>query len=219
MKMLVPLVITCLLLLVIPKPVEAGIIWNNGSVTGAGSNCDFTGGACPGGDTGWTIFDDFELTEEEIVTGLTYDSYFSAGTTADYVSTNWSIYDGDPLLFGAGALAASGNVVASLSADSFNTTTFTVTGLYVDLPAGTYWLGYENVLTSGAVTLDAASNGSALPGFKQESDDQSHPFNYTTGNTVFTIEGAQDVAPEPGSLWLAMLAGAACFAKSRIGRL
>lgn len=214
MKMLVPLVMTGLMLLVFPGMALAGVIWNNGSVTGEGGQCDFTGNACSGGDTGWTIFDDFNLSDEEIVSGLTYDSYFSDGSTSDYVSTKWEIYDGDPLVFGSDALVASGNSVATLSSDSDEAITFTVSGLSVDLTAGTYWLGYENVLESdGAETLDALSNGSALPGFEQESDDLNpeNQFTYDTGNTVFTIEGS--ATPEPASLLLAALAGFACAAK------
>jgi len=217
MKTLLSLVMVWLVPLVLPGTAVAGLIWNNGSVSSIGTNCDFTGNACPGGDTGWTIFDDFDLTDEEVVSGLTYDSYFSAGNTSDYLSTNWSIWDNDPLgVFGSLGPVASGNAVATLSSDSDSTTTFTITGLSSDLTAGTYWIGYENVVSGAAVTYDVLSNGSSLAGFEQESDDQQNQF-HEAGNTVFTIEGvAPPATPEPSSFWLAGLIGAACFAKWRL---
>jgi hypothetical protein len=50
--------------------------------------------------------------------------------------------------------------------------------------------------------------------YEEKSDDQDYQFTYGSGNTAFTIENN----PEPGSLWLVMLAGAAFFVKSRIRR-
>ncbi|MGA3240860.1 MAG: hypothetical protein ABSG03_31705 [Bryobacteraceae bacterium] len=97
MRLALPLVIACLAPLVIPGTAEADVAWNNGAVTGLGSNCDFTGNACPGGDTGWTIFDNFDLFHNDTVIGFSYVSDFSVGSASDYLSTNWSLWSVDPL--------------------------------------------------------------------------------------------------------------------------
>lgn len=231
MKIILPLVTAGLLLLVVPGTGAASVVWNNGAITGAGGQCDFTGGACRGGGDGFTIVDDFNLSDEIVVSGFTYDSFFFDGIPVDYSSTNWAIYDGDPITFGSAALVASGSAVAALSADSCSspytctTTTFTVSGMSLDLAAGEYWLGYENVLTGGAETVDVYTLGSGvnpIPGFEQI-DDQSRSGDstYDTGDTAFTIEGAPPIppppssAPEPSSLWLGAVAASACFVKSR----
>jgi hypothetical protein len=207
---------TCLVLLVIPGTAEATVAWTNGTATSIGSNCDFTGGACPGGDTGWTIFDNFGLTTQDTVSGFSYISDFSVGSASDYLSTNWSLWSVDPLgPFSSIGPLATGNTVAALTTNDLSVTTytFTITGLSVNLPPGTYWLGYENVLAGdGAVTLDVMSNGTSLPGYEEQSGDKEYGFTYTSGNTAFTIENN----PEPGSLWLVALAGAAFFIKLRI---
>jgi hypothetical protein len=222
MKVIVPLVMTCLALLVIPGTAKADVVWSNGNTTGDGGNCDFTGNPCPGGDTGWTIFDNFDLSNDDTVSGFSYVSDFSVGSAADYLSTNWSIWAEDPLgfwtlYFNEGPMD-SGNTVAALTTNDLSPTTytFTVTGLSLNLSAGTtYWLGYENVLApDGAVTNDVLTDGTALAGYEEESDDKQYQFTYTTGNTAFTIE----TNPEPGSIWLVALAGAAFVIKSRIRR-
>ena len=216
MKLIVPLVMTCLVLSAVSGTAEADVAWSNGGVTAVGSNCDFTGGACPGGDTGWTIFDNFDLSNDDTVIALTYVSDFSVGSASDYLSTNWSIWSVDPLgPFNFLGPVASGNSVATLTTNDLSATTytFTITGLAVVLAPGAYWLGTENVLAGdGAVTLDVMSNGTAVPGYEEQSDDKAYGFTYATGNTAFTIENN----PEPASLWLVALAGLAFFIKSRI---
>src|ERR1700693_601225 len=137
MKLILPLVIACLVSLAFPGTVQAEVAWNNGNVTGVGSNCDFTGSPCPGGDTGWTIFDNFSLSNDDTVIGFSYVSDFSVGSASDYQSTNWSLWSVDPLgPFNFLGPIASGNSVAALTTNDLSVTTytFTVTGLSVDLP-------------------------------------------------------------------------------------
>jgi hypothetical protein len=218
MKVIVPLVITGLALLVIPWTAKADIAWSNGNIIRPGTSCDSVSSAC--GGVGWTIFDDFQLSSDDTVIAFSYVSDFSAGSAADYQSTNWSLWSTDPLgYFASSGLLASGNIsdgnaaVAVLTTNdlSLTTYTFTVTGLSVILSPGIYWLGYENVLANGAATTDVMTDGAALPTYDEESD-QGYPLQGISGNTAFTIVKN----PEPGSLWLVALAGAAFFIKSRI---
>jgi hypothetical protein len=83
--------------MVMPETVEAAVAWSDGNVMGVGSSCDFIGSACPGGDTGWSIFDNFDLSNDDTVVAFSYISDFSVGSASDYLSTNWSLWPVDPL--------------------------------------------------------------------------------------------------------------------------
>jgi hypothetical protein len=132
----------CLAPLVIPGTGQAAVAWSNGNVTGFGSNCDFTGNACPGGDTGWSIFDNFDLSNDDTVVAFSYISDFSVGSASDYLSTNWSLWPVDPLgpfqLPWTDCVGESGcGSDDQRSQPDDMTYTFTVTGLSVNLPPGT----------------------------------------------------------------------------------
>lgn len=217
MKIIVPLVIAVWVTAVYPTAARAGVVvWNNGDPASVTSNCDSTPDQCPGGHVGWTIFDNFTFTASTTISGFTYESKFLAGSVSDYSSTTWSIWPVDPL----GALnfigpLANGSAVAQLSTDSIGATDFSVSGLNTDLAAGTYWLGYENVLLSNsdnAKTVAVLSTDSTDdPGFEQASDDGNTNFQFQeSGNTAFTLEGSLDqgseALPEPSGWALAALA-------------
>ena len=143
MKLILRLVMACLVPLVIPGTVQAAVAWANGNVMGVGSNCDFTGNACLGDDTGWTIFDKFDLSNDDTVIAFSYVSDFSVGSAPDYLSTNWSLWSVEPLgPFNVPGPVTTGNSVAALTTNDLSVTTytFTVTGLSANLPPGTYWL-------------------------------------------------------------------------------
>jgi hypothetical protein len=194
------------------------LLWTNGAPASVSTNCDSTPDHCPGGDGGWTIYDNFTLSVSTLVVGLTFDSSFAAGSSADYLSSNWSIWDVDPM-GGSKSLGplASGSAVASLSTDSIGATQFSIGGLNLNLSANTYWLGYENVMANnsdnGRTSAVLSSNTVTLAGFEQASDNGAFSFHYT-GNTVFTIEGP---APEPAT-WGLVMVGLAYIAKRRLKR-
>ena len=233
MKIIVPLVMSGLLLTVYTQPARAGLIWANGTPASITTNCDSSPDVCngPAGNTGWTIYDDFTIGQATTISGFTYDSDFKVGSASDYITTDWSIWDVDPLnLLGFPALAT-GTATATVGTDSSGSvtvTSFTVTGLSVDLvSANTYWLGYSNVLQSdGAETVAVMSNDTTdLPGYEQGSDDGTVGFD-KLGNTVFTVEGTADPAgggpgggdpptPEPAS-WLLAAGAIGWLAKRRL---
>jgi hypothetical protein len=221
MKMTMALVMVGLLTVCYSRTAKADSIWSNGLPLSISTNCDSSPDMCngPAGNTGWTVYDNFNLTSATTITGFTFDSFFMMGSAADYLSTNWSIWALDPITSLAFSFPplASGNAVATLSTDSSGAVTvtgFSVAGLNLDLTTpGTYWLGYDNVLSSSdpAATLAVLSDGTDLPGYQQTSNDGSITFGQS-GNTVFAINGTLDssaggdpAAPEPSTWALAGL--------------
>lgn len=180
---------------------EATTLWNNGAAFGPLNACN-SSGPCSGA-SGWTVYDDFILTDAAIVTGFSFASIFTAGTAADYQATMWSLWSSDP--FTAAGPVAQGTDVAVLSPNVASTTLFTVTGLNVTLGPGTYWLGVQNLLTGTAVTGAAASAGNGLPGYKQSDAlvGGCCRYNIAGNDAAFTVEG--DPLPEPGTMRLLAL--------------
>ena len=228
MKITLPLVMVGLLAVSYSRTAKADSIWSNGLALSISTNCNSSPDMCngPAGNTGWTVYDNFNITSATTITGFSFDSFFLIGSRADYLSTNWSIWALDPITSLAFRFPplTSGNAVATLSADSF-TTAFTVSGLNLDITTpGTYWLGYDNVLNSSdsAETLAVLSNGSNLSGYEQASSDGLVTFN-ESGNTVFSINGALDSdggggdppTPEPSTWALAGL-GLGCFIRRAV---
>jgi len=215
MKITLPVVMIGLLTVSFSRTAKADSIWSNGLALSISTNCNSSPDMCngPAGNTGWTVYDNFNITSATTISGFSYDSFFLVGSAADYLSTNWSIWATDPIgSLGSLPPLASGNAVATLSPDSF-ATAFTVSGLNLDLTTpGTYWFGYDNVLNSGdsAETLAILSDDATdLPGYEQASNDGSIMFNQS-GNTVFSINGTLDAnsdppTPEPSTWALAGL--------------
>jgi hypothetical protein len=215
MKNIVPLVITLMTVALGPEVAKADIIWNNGNPLSISTSCNSTPDVCPGGHGGWTVFDTFTVNDSSTVNGITFGAAFvGGGDASDYLSTNWSIWDEDPLgVFSFLGPIASGNTVAALSpltVGSDTATDFSISSLSVDLAPGTYWLGYQNVMdNSGTGTVAILTDNTTDPShqYEQGSDDQSAQFQ-ESGYTDFTISGSLDSppAPEPATWMMSGLA-------------
>lgn len=198
-------ILTTLVAILMAAPgLHASLLWDNGTVGASTFRCDSGPGDCSGSGT-WTVYDDFNLTAPATVTGFTYNDYVY-GSIADYVSTSWSIWQGDPLSGGtleASATGVAANPVLENSGPAAGTYMFTVSGLNVVLPSGTYFLGRTNVVTNSTFTDSAIASGNGLPGYEQ-SDGAAYKFYLnSTGNadTAFTIQGTT-ATPEPTTLGL-----------------
>src|SRR4051812_16237977 len=112
------------------------VLFNNGAVTGDTNRCDQGPIGCGGSGT-WTIYDNFNLSTPAVITGFDYTDNIVGGSPADYVRTNWSLWNSDPIT--PGSPIASGSFVATL-APSGTSYLFTVSGLNQVLPAGVFWL-------------------------------------------------------------------------------
>lgn len=204
MKNIVPLVMTLMTVAVGPKAAKADIIWNNGNPLSISTTCNSTPDVCPGGHTGWSVFDTFNVSDSSTVSGITFGgSFIGGGDASNYLSTNWSIWDEDPLgVFSFLGPIASGNTVAALSpiaVGADTATDFSITGLSVDLAPGTYWIGYQNVMdNSGTGTVAVLTDNTTDPDHQYElgSDDQAVQLQ-ESGYTDFTIFGSLDSPPAP----------------------
>jgi hypothetical protein len=177
----------------------ADLLFDNGTPFIDSNRCDQGPTGCGGTGT-WTYYDNFNLAAPSTITEFDYQDFFQAGGPANYMTTNWSLWNGDP--FTAGAPVASGSSVATLTPSSpSNAYLFTVTGLNQPLPAGVYWLGINNTVTNNAITTTYSTTG-VLPGARH-SDGGTEMFT-NRPDRVFRIYGTQ--VPEPGCALLASLA-------------
>jgi hypothetical protein len=120
---------------------HALLLYDNGPITDgdSGGRCDSGFTPSCGGSGEWTFYDDFNLSADATVTSFDYAGFFFSGSEANYVETEWSLYDADPF---TSEPIASGTATALLFAASADLYWFEVDGLAVELSAGvTYWLG------------------------------------------------------------------------------
>ena len=167
----------------------SSVLWNNGGYANMSiSNqavCDNGVGVCG------TVFDNFTAAPTGwAVTGFDFSDFLVNTPTANYQSTNWSIWSGDPVN-GGGHLVASGIATANLSLvngvcgpTSTCLSVFTVNlGTTITLPGGTYYLGTSNNLSSGQTNRATAfGNGAATLGWEQ-----SNGFSTGVIGTVYPI--------------------------------
>jgi len=160
---------------------QAAALWTNGAVNTSSGNqnaCDSGPSSC-GSVAPYTVFDNFNVpaaSKPWAVSGLDFTDFLFAptATSADYKSTNWSIWNGDPL--SGGKLVAAGSAVATLSNPGGSCSlsvaciqTFTINfapTASVFLASGnTYYLGAGNILATGDSSTRAfAAGGNTAPG-------------------------------------------------------
>ena len=79
-----------------PRTSAQSVLFDNGPLTADTDRCDSGPGVCLGSGN-WTVFDDFNLNSTSNVTQIDFVSLLSFGDISDYIETNWSIWDSDPL--------------------------------------------------------------------------------------------------------------------------
>jgi len=178
-------------------PGQAAVLYDNGVALGASGYCQQTTGC---GLPPYTIGDDFTLAAGAHVTGLTYNSYDgSGGPLAIYVSTVYSIWNVDPSVNIGAVPIATGTAVGTNVAGAAGSSLITVSGLSIDLAAGTYWLGLSNNITEdNAVYAYSAAQGNA---FQLQSGGVLNGLSLP--EMAFSVLGDTATAvPEPASLAL-----------------
>jgi hypothetical protein len=187
------------------------LLFDNGPVIGDTGRCDQGPTGCAGSGT-WTYYDNFSVAGPSIITDFDYtDHFFTDGSgPANYVTTNWSLWDSDP--FTAAAPVVSGSTVATIvPAGPYHQ--FSIGGLNQVLPAGVYWLGINNTVTNG-IEMTAAHAVGVLPGAKQ-SDGVTHFFE-NQPERAFRIYGR--AVPEPAGIILVVF-GLAAGSRFRAARV
>jgi hypothetical protein len=165
------------------------LLFDNGPVSGDTFRCDQGPTGCAGSGT-WTIYDNFNLSSPAVITAFDYTDFINLpGGPQNYVITNWSLWNSDPIA--PGSPVASGSSVATL-VPSGAAHLFTVGGLNQLLPAGVFWLGVNNTTINGQIVTAASASG-VLPGARQ-SDGDTHFFS-NIPERAFRIYG--NSVPEP----------------------
>ncbi|CAH0351120.1 PEP-CTERM sorting domain-containing protein [Aquabacterium sp. CECT 9606] len=133
---------------------HAAVAYDNGSIGPSTSWCVSGVNQC--GGASWTIADNFTLTTATVLTGF---ENWNLGAPAIYVSTNWRIWANQPTSLSE--TIASGNAVATITEDA-GFTLASVSGLAVSLNAGSYWIGFNHILSAdNPWTYVTSSSGQA----------------------------------------------------------
>ena len=128
---------------------QAGVLWDSGPPIDEGVACN--GDAC-GFLTEWELLDDFVAPEDWRLTGLTFfGGWYDPDPTDTYISTTWRIVSGTPgaftTLFTGTAVATLTDLNVTLANASASIWRYDVSGLNIDLAAGTYYLGHHHDFT------------------------------------------------------------------------
>lgn len=180
---------------------NAGTLWNNGSLVTPNSNnypCD---AGCSSG-TSFTVFDNFTVPASGVgwvVTGFDYTDLFTGGiSTSEYKSTTWSLWQGDPLsggkLLGSSATISSAFALGTATSGCLNVSgscttvpiivTFSNSSVYL-APGNTYYLGTMNVMgSSNDGSFRAFSSGGNTTSFGGTSVAQWEQSNGSTTGAI-----------------------------------
>jgi hypothetical protein len=179
----------CILLLAVSQVASANIILvdqsNNGDVDGIGwSNT---------GNTSWTLWDDFTVTEDVKITSVNYWHRISIPTSLS-------------LRLGIGSTANSYDVADIIindwnqtAANSFGDFMATVSGLNVNLASGTYWLTLNGNGLSNPFGSHSATNGNAIQVYNNGSSVANRTGYASTFQLFGTVEAS---APATASIVL-----------------
>jgi hypothetical protein len=173
---------------------QAAVLYDNGAAINTSGVCMQQQDGCAGSK--FTVVDDFTLAAGAHVTGLTYNSY--VGLPPRYVSTIYSIWDVNPSVNLGAAPVASATMVGTLSAGLVNSALITLSGLDINLSAGSYWLGLSNNMTDGpAVYATSVLSGNVFQFMDTAVIQTGRP------ELAFSILGdAVTAVPEPASVAL-----------------
>ncbi len=144
-------------MIVLSAPLQAGVIWDNGSSTAN------TGGNCSDcGNGSWKVFDDFTFGGDTTIGGVTWDSAFSGDI--DLFDISVQFWTG----LNTGLIETQTYTIGSSSAVSYTNNTpvnggtnYTVEIDLSDLTlsAGTYYVSIQGTLTGGYMAFANASSG------------------------------------------------------------
>jgi len=161
-------------------------------------------------DPSFTIYDDFTLTGDTTITGIEHGIFMTV--IGNYVQTFVSIFDGIDL--SANAIIAEFAVTGTLTSNGLVTSNSNVpngfdvliTGLNLNLGAGTYFLGIRTDTVSGLASIGSGAGGldTIGPGLFQAFGTSPAAGGFTREDDHFAFNLLGDAAsvPEPGTLAL-----------------
>lgn len=195
MKKLQSQLLIALSMIVLSAPLQAGVVWDNGSSTAN------TGGNCSDcGNSTWKVFDDFTFGSDTTISGVTWD----AGFRGDIDLFNISVQFWSGLT--TGLIDTQTFNVGSSSAVSYSNNTPISTGtnytVEIDLSdltltAGTYYVSIQGTLAGGYMAFGNANAGQGSNAHQlRESNGDLYNRSY---DMPFRLLGATAV-PAPATL-------------------
>lgn len=169
------------------------VLFESGAPTLDSMRCDAEG--CLD-STEWTVIDTLIAPVAWSITGFTFRSGDSNNFgVGEYLSTTWSIWSGDPFV---NTPMLSGTGIATITPIGVDWYDFSIDGQAIDLPAGTYRLGYHHDFAVeapfSALVID--NGGTFL-----QTDGIGNDFVHTgLGDLSFQVRGS--IVPVPAAGWL-----------------
>lgn len=161
-------------------------------------------------DPSFTIFDDFILTGDTVITAIEHGIFMQS--IANYDQTFVSIFDG--ISTSANAVIAEFAIAGTLTSNGLVTSNSNVPlgfdvlidGLSLNLSAGTYYLGIRTGTVNGLASIGSGMGGTDTvgPGLFQAfgTSPASGGFTRTDDHFAFRLQGNSVAVPEPGTLAL-----------------